>query len=76
MLLYTIRGRLGLQEIRLRGYSSRISVGSTWSQFMAHRLINDVGQCWSAVFAMWIVGTVFLVWMMIMASQVNANQYD
>jgi hypothetical protein len=27
------------------------------------------------MFAFWIVGSVFLVWMMIMASQVNSNQY-
>ncbi|KAF2500830.1 hypothetical protein BU16DRAFT_523577 [Lophium mytilinum] len=37
---------------------------------------NSICQSWSAVFAFWIVGTVFLVWMMIMASQVSQNQYD
>ncbi|KAH7036436.1 hypothetical protein B0J12DRAFT_581615 [Macrophomina phaseolina] len=31
---------------------------------------------WQATFAFWIVGTVFLVWMMIMASRVNQNQYE
>ncbi|KAF2870952.1 hypothetical protein BDV95DRAFT_594877 [Massariosphaeria phaeospora] len=36
---------------------------------------NNICQCWQAVFAFWIVGSVFLVWMMIMASQVNQNQY-
>ena len=34
-----------------------------------------IGQCWSAAFAFWIIGTVFLVWIMVMASQVNQNQY-
>jgi len=37
---------------------------------------NSIGQCWQAVFAFWIVGSVFLVWMMVMASQVNSNQYS
>lgn len=36
---------------------------------------RNICQCWSAAFAFWIVGTVFLIWMMIMASQVNSNQY-
>lgn len=35
----------------------------------------QLGQCWSAAFAFWIIGTVFLVWIMVMASQVNQNQY-
>jgi formate/nitrite transporter FocA (FNT family) len=33
------------------------------------------GQCWQTVFAFWIIGSVFLVWMMVMAGQVNSNQY-
>ena len=33
------------------------------------------GQCWNAAFAFWIIGTVFFVWIMVMASQVNQNQY-
>jgi hypothetical protein len=33
------------------------------------------GQCWQAVFAFWIIGSVFLIWMMVMAGQVNSNQY-
>ncbi|KAF2001009.1 hypothetical protein P154DRAFT_575392 [Amniculicola lignicola CBS 123094] len=37
---------------------------------------QNICQCWSAQFAFWIIGTVFLVWMMIMASQVNQNQYE
>ncbi|KAF2793150.1 hypothetical protein K505DRAFT_306322 [Melanomma pulvis-pyrius CBS 109.77] len=37
---------------------------------------QNICQCWNAVFAFWIIGSVFLIWMMIMASQVNANQYD
>ncbi|CAO2656088.1 Nn.00g048910.m01.CDS01 [Neocucurbitaria sp. VM-36] len=36
---------------------------------------RNICQCWQAVFAFWIVGSVFLVWMMVMASQVNSNQY-
>ena len=34
-----------------------------------------IGQCWNAAFAFWIIGTVFFVWIMVMASQVNQNQY-
>ncbi|KAF2259969.1 hypothetical protein CC78DRAFT_555800 [Lojkania enalia] len=37
---------------------------------------QNICQCWSAVFAFWIIGTVFLIWMIVMASQVNQNQYD
>lgn len=37
---------------------------------------RNICQCWQAVFAFWIVGSVFLVWMMVMASQVNSNQYS
>jgi hypothetical protein len=36
---------------------------------------KPTGQCWNAAFAFWIIGTVFLVWIMVMASQVNQNQY-
>lgn len=38
--------------------------------------LRCVGAQWQATFAFWIVGTVFLVWMMIMASRVNQNQYE
>jgi uncharacterized membrane protein len=37
---------------------------------------QNICQCWQAAFAFWIIGTVFLVWMMVMASKVNQNQYD
>jgi len=36
---------------------------------------RNICQCWQAEFAFWIIGSVFLVWMMVMASQVNSNQY-
>ncbi|KAF2702637.1 hypothetical protein K504DRAFT_394071 [Pleomassaria siparia CBS 279.74] len=37
---------------------------------------QNICQCWQAVFAFWIIGTVFLIWIMIIAAQVNANQFD
>lgn len=37
---------------------------------------NNICSCWNAAFAFWIIGTVFLIWMMIMASQVSQNQFD
>jgi hypothetical protein len=37
---------------------------------------RNICQNWQAEFAFWIIGTVFLVWMMVMASQVNSNQYN
>ncbi|KAF2200632.1 hypothetical protein GQ43DRAFT_373405 [Delitschia confertaspora ATCC 74209] len=37
---------------------------------------NNICQCWNAVFAFWIIGSIFFIWMMVMASQVNQNQYD
>lgn len=36
---------------------------------------RNICQCWQAEFAFWIIGSIFLVWMMVMASQVNSNQY-
>lgn len=33
-------------------------------------------QCWQALFAFWIIGSVFTIWMMVIASQVNQNQYE
>lgn len=37
---------------------------------------GNVGAQWQATFAFWIIGTVSLVWMMVMASMVNQNQYE
>ncbi|THY48178.1 hypothetical protein D6C99_05547 [Aureobasidium pullulans] len=39
---------------------------------------NSICSQWDAAFAFWIIGLVFLVWMMIMASQVNSKRgfYD
>ncbi|OCL01932.1 hypothetical protein AOQ84DRAFT_305712 [Glonium stellatum] len=37
---------------------------------------NNICSCWNAAFAFWIIGSVFLIWMIIMASQVSQNQYD
>jgi len=37
---------------------------------------NSICQCWTAAFALQVVGTVFLLWMIIMATQVNRDEYD
>ncbi|KAF9636241.1 hypothetical protein BFW01_g7136 [Lasiodiplodia theobromae] len=37
---------------------------------------NSICQQWQAMFAFWIIGTVFWIWMMVMASMVNQNQYE
>ncbi|KAL1642754.1 hypothetical protein SLS58_005258 [Diplodia intermedia] len=37
---------------------------------------NSICQQWQAMFAFWIIGTVFWVWMMIMASMVNQRQFE
>ncbi|KAJ9647138.1 hypothetical protein H2201_003434 [Coniosporium apollinis] len=36
---------------------------------------KNICDCWMAVFAFWIIGAVFLIWMHIMASQVNQDAY-
>lgn len=36
---------------------------------------NSICQSWSAVFAFWIVGTVFLVWLIVLASMVAQGGY-
>ncbi|KAF2272459.1 uncharacterized protein EI97DRAFT_461975 [Westerdykella ornata] len=37
---------------------------------------QNICQCWQAVFAFWIIGAVFFIWMMVIAGQVNQNQYE
>lgn len=37
---------------------------------------NSICQQWRAVFAFEIIGTVFLFWMMVMAYQVNRDDFD
>ncbi|MCJ1485603.1 hypothetical protein MMC06_005778 [Schaereria dolodes] len=37
---------------------------------------KNICQSWQAAFAFEVVGTVFLLWMMIMAWQVNRDEYD
>ena len=37
---------------------------------------TSIGTDWKAAFAFEIVGTVFLLWMMVMAYQVNRDDYD
>lgn len=37
---------------------------------LAWLMQHSICQCWSAVFAFWIVGTVFLVWLIVLASMV------
>lgn len=37
---------------------------------------QGICQDWKAVFAFYIVGTVFLLWMMVMAWQVNQDNFD
>jgi hypothetical protein len=59
-----------LQQQNICKFVFELGLGST----VTDRLCT--GQCWQAAFAFWIIGTVFLVWMMVMASQVNQNQYD
>ncbi|KAF2219199.1 hypothetical protein BDZ85DRAFT_206523 [Elsinoe ampelina] len=37
---------------------------------------RSICQSWQAVFAFWIVGVVFLIWLIFLASQVNNKQYE
>lgn len=37
---------------------------------------NSICQQWKTAFAFEIVGTVFLIWMMVMAWQVNRDEFD
>ena len=39
-------------------------------------LTNTSGQSWQAAFSFEIVGCVFFIWMIVMASQVNRDQYE
>ncbi|KAL6720991.1 hypothetical protein ACLMJK_000091 [Lecanora helva] len=40
--------------------------------------LETLGICndWKALFAFWIVGTVFLIWMMVMSYQVNRDDFE
>ncbi|OCK90894.1 uncharacterized protein K441DRAFT_689142 [Cenococcum geophilum 1.58] len=57
-------------------YVSNMKVTGPSINTLAWLQQNNICSCWSAAFAFWIIGSVFLIWMMIMASQVNQNQYD
>ncbi|KAF2144469.1 uncharacterized protein K452DRAFT_223107 [Aplosporella prunicola CBS 121167] len=37
---------------------------------------NNICSCWNAAFAFWIIGACLFIWMIIMGSQVNQNQFD
>ena len=39
-------------------------------------MIYRAGQSWYAVFSFWIIGAVFLVWIVVIAVTVSQNQYD
>ncbi|KAL9076285.1 MAG: hypothetical protein Q9161_001001 [Pseudevernia consocians] len=43
---------------------------------LAWEATRGICQDWKAVFAFYIVGTVFLLWMMVMAWQVNQDNFD
>ncbi|KAF2747543.1 hypothetical protein M011DRAFT_47144 [Sporormia fimetaria CBS 119925] len=45
-------------------------------QTLAFLQQQNICQCWQAVFAFWIIGAVFFIWMMVIASQVNNNAYE
>lgn len=57
-------------------YVSNMKVTGPSINTLAWLQQNNICSCWNAAFAFWIIGSVFLIWMMIMASQVNQNQYD
>ena len=42
----------------------------------SHNLTLALGQSWQAAFSFEIVGCVFFIWMIVMASQVNRDQYE
>ena len=39
-------------------------------------IVVEIGQSWQAAFAFQIVSVVFEIWMMVMATQVNKDQYE
>ncbi|KAJ9624151.1 hypothetical protein H2203_005601 [Taxawa tesnikishii (nom. ined.)] len=57
-------------------YVSNNQVTGVSIQTLAWLEQNSICQSWMAVFAFWIIGTIFLIWMMIMASQVARRNYD
>ncbi|MCJ1470867.1 hypothetical protein MMC07_009514 [Pseudocyphellaria aurata] len=53
----------------------RVSTGESETT-LAWLETNSICQAWKAAFAFEIVGTVFFFWMMVMAYQVNRDEYD
>ncbi|KAF2237448.1 hypothetical protein EV356DRAFT_574233 [Viridothelium virens] len=37
---------------------------------------NSICQSWDAVFAFWIIGAVWFIWIIVIAAQVSRSQYD
>lgn len=76
----------GLIETSILLYGPQQSVSSYCNLYQAQRGANEgalawletssICQQWKAAFAMGIVGCVFLFWMMVMAYQVNRDEYD
>ncbi|EOA89598.1 hypothetical protein ACJQWK_02425 [Exserohilum turcicum] len=56
-------------------YVFNLDVKGPSLETLAYLQQKNICQCWQAQFAFWIIGTVFLIWMMVMASQVNSNAY-
>ncbi|KAJ4291112.1 hypothetical protein N0V90_010310 [Kalmusia sp. IMI 367209] len=56
-------------------YVNNVSQYGSSIETLAWLQQNNICQCWNAAFAFWIIGTVFLVWIMVIAGQVNQNQY-
>ncbi|KAF2758289.1 hypothetical protein EJ05DRAFT_538500 [Pseudovirgaria hyperparasitica] len=57
-------------------YVDNMNVMGVSSNTLAWLEQNSICSSWKAVFSFWIVGTVFLVWMIVMAMQVSRNQFD
>ncbi|PSK38477.1 hypothetical protein C1H76_2729 [Elsinoe australis] len=79
----------GLIETALQLFGSASNINSNCQTFVTDQPSSGVSlatfaflqqrsicQSWQAVFAFWIVGVVFLVWLMVLASQVNRRYYD
>lgn len=76
----------GLIETSIQLYGPKGSVNSYCNAYRPSRgpsaetlaWLQTQGICndWEAVFSMYIVGTIFLLWMMVMAWQVNRDDFE
>jgi len=66
----------GQVSANCRAYVSDNQVSGLSLDTLAWLQQNNICSCWYAAFSFWIVGAIFFVWMLVLASNVNKGNYE